>query len=360
LQLIAEWGTQLLLELGMGLSPGRAKRIESAVSICLIAVLFLIGVGVLIKQSDWDMGRFGIGSVSAQLSLQKPDVNTTGEMTLSFLLPAGFEALSKTEFYNAENLYEKINGKAPLYVDSGFNKLSTQRFVSGKNGDLWMELFLFDMGTAKNAFSVYSVQKRAGAEDLEGMQFGYRTSNAIYFADGKYYVELVGSSESAELFKAMTAITQKLRSGLAVDRDSQIVELELFPRENIVPGSFNLYLNSAFGSEGLTDIFTARYNFGDETITAFLGKRANPEEARKAAESYYNFLINNGAVAKPMVSKTLETLKSKVVDLYGTTEIIFVTGPFIGGIHEAENQQTAEKLAETLVKKIGEAVEAKQ
>lgn len=350
----------MLLELGMGLTPGRAKRQESAVSICLIAVLFLIGVGVLIKQSDSDMSRFGIGSVSAQLSSQKPEVNTSGEMALSSLSPAGFETLSKTEFYNSENLYEKINGKAPLYVDSGFNELSTQRFVSGENENLWVEFFLFDMGTAKNAFSVYSVQRRAGAEGLKDMQFGYRTSNAMYFAHGKYYVELVGSSESAELFEAMMEIAQKLRSGLAVDGNVEIIELGLFPRENIVPGSYNLYLNSAFGFEGLTNVFTARYNFGDETVTAFLSKRANPKEARETAESYYNFLIDNGGVFKSTAGKTLESLESKVVDLYGTTEIVFVVGSFIGGIHEAENQQTAESLAEMLIKKIGEAAEAKR
>jgi hypothetical protein len=37
---------------------------------------------------------------------------------------------------------------------------------------------------------------------------------------------------------------------------------------------------------------------------------------------------------------------------YGTTEIVFTVGPFVAGIHEAENQQAAEKLAEVLINKL--------
>ncbi len=44
----------------MDSTPKRAKRLEYAISICLLAVLFLIAAGLFLKQSDFDMGRFGI------------------------------------------------------------------------------------------------------------------------------------------------------------------------------------------------------------------------------------------------------------------------------------------------------------
>jgi hypothetical protein len=52
-------------------------------------------------------------------------------------------------------------------------------------------------------------------------------------------------------------------------------------------------------------------------------------------------------------------LKGNVVDAYGTTEIIFVTGPFVAGVHEADNQQAAEKLAEVLALKLSRIAEEK-
>ncbi len=337
----------------MGRARRRARRPESAISFCLLAVLFFIGLGVFIKQSDFDLARFGINVATAELPLEDPGKSKDDQTALSSLVPTGFEALSKTGVYNPENLYEKINGKAPLYTESGFGKLSTQRFVSTADESLWAELYVYDMGTVKNAFSVYSVQRRAEAAPFGPMRFAYRTANALYFVHGKYYVELVGSAESAELFRAMAEVTRKIRANLTIDHDAGIAELALFPEEDFVAGSVKLYLVNAFGSEGLTDTFTARYKLDDETVAAFLSRRSDPQDAQAVAKGYYEFLINNGGAAKQTARKALE---GKIVDFYDTTEIVFATGPFVAGIHEAENQQAAEQLAERLLYKLKEVI----
>jgi hypothetical protein len=212
-----------------------------------------------------------------------------------------------------------------------------------------MELFVYDMGNIRNAFSVYSTQRRAEAEPFPPMRFAYKTGNALYFVHGKYYIELVGSSESNELLRAMAEVARKIRANLAIDYDTNIDELALFPKENLIGESIKLYLTNAFGFEKLTDTFSAQYKLDSDTITAFLSRRADPQDAQLTAESYYNFLIANGGSAKPAVNKTFE---GKVVDFYDTTEIVFATGPFVAGIHEAENQQAAEKLAEILFNKL--------
>jgi len=337
--------------------PGRARHLESAVSICLLAVIFLIGIGVFIKQSDYDMSRFGISATPIEPQSQPPVLTREKKPVLTSLKPQGFDALSETEVYEPENLYEKINGKAPLYIDSGFVKLFTQRFVSESDEDLWMELFVYDMATTKNAFSVYSVQRRADADILSLFHpsNGYRTSNALYFIHGKYYIELIGSSESGELSKAMKAAAQNIQTSLVVDKAATIPELSLFPQENLIPGSTKLYLANAFGFEGLSDTFTAQYKIDGETIMAFLSKRAGITEAKTMAENYRKFLIENGAIPKKAIDQSLE---GKTFDFYGTTEIVFSVGPFVAGIHEAENQQTAEKVARLFVEKFGMYTEA--
>jgi hypothetical protein len=209
------------------------------------------------------------------------------------------------------------------------------------------------MGTLRNAFSVYGVQRRADAEAFPSIQFAYKSSNALYFVHGKYYIELVGSSESDELFKAMTEVAAKIQTNLAVDPDTGIAELALFPQEDLVLGSIKLYLANAFGFEKLTNTFAARYRVENETITAFLSKQVNSKDAETIAESYRNFLTENGAVIKNTTNKALV---GKVMDSYGATEIVFTVGHFVAGIHEAENQQAAEKLAEILINRLGEII----
>lgn len=335
--------------------PDRNNRIESILSTLLLAILFLVGLGVFIRQFDGDMGRFGIDTSTAKPLLGQTESNTQ-EPFLDALMPDGFKKLSKTETYNPENLYEKINGKAPLYTESGFEKLFTQRLISNDDDNLWMEVFVYDMAAIRNAFSIYTVQKRADSQilTLTAPTYCYKTSNGMYFVHGKYYVELIGSTESTTLDKAMTTITENFTNLIAVD-DEKISELTLFPEEDCVPGSFKLYLANAFGFDGFTDIFTCQYQIGNEMITTFLSKHLNPQYAKTSIDSYYNFLIVNDAKDKPTTNKTLKDIGAKVLDFYDTTEIIFTTGPFVGGIHEAENQKAAEELATRLFDKLNNA-----
>ena len=319
-------------------NTGRHKSLQSIISLCLLAIICIIAIAILIKQSDADMSRFGIEISETKASLA----------------PDGFETLSAIKTYTAENLYEKINGKAPLYTESGFRQLSTQSFISSADPNLWAELYIFDMGQAKNAFSVYSTQIRAEADFIPEFEFTYKTANALYFVQGRYYVELVGSSEAAELSSAIEQIGRKVRASLPFDTDSQIPELAIFPKENLVPGGIKLYLASTFGCEGLTNTFSARYMLEDNEVVAFLSKKANSSEAQAVAQTYYKFLIDNGGEDKNAKDQSLQ---AKALDFYGTTEIVFATGQFVGGIHEAENQQSAEQLAKTLLNKLKEIAE---
>jgi len=353
----------------MGSVLSRNMRLESVVSVLILAVLFLIGLGVFIKQADVDISRFGTDAQIAELPAQIQSVNkrdsasrsagrltaeTKEEPDLVSLAPIGFETLSKSELYVPDNLYEKINGKAPLYIESGFEKLFTQRFISKDDQNLWMELFVYDMAGIRNAFSVYSVQKRADADVLSLFHpsFGYKTTNALYFVHGKYYIELLGSAESPQLIKAMTALAANITGKLKVAEVGQIDELSLFPDENAVPGSAKLYLTNAFGFDGLTDTFVCQYKLDSQNISAFLSKRPDSKNAELVAGSYRKFLIENGAKIKEANNKSLE---GKVLNFYGAIEIVLSTGPFVVGVHEAENQQSAEELAVKLIDKLNKA-----
>jgi len=339
--------------------PTRARYFETVISICILAVLSLIGLGVFVKQFYVTQGGVDIDAITAELLSEKPaDSFFAGQIDLGRLTPSGYEKLLKTEVYGEDILYEKINGKAPFYTESSFEKLSTQRFVSKADDGLWAELYLFDMATIRNAFSVYSRQKRTDAESIALLNcpFGYRTENALYFVSGQYYIELVGSAESDELFEAMTAIAQKIGAGLDFGHTA-IAELESFGREALVAGSEKLYLRDAFGFEGLTDTFTAQYKIDGETVTVFFSKRSDKQAAKNLADSYYKFLIDNGAKDKesgwPVDSVRNSTKRKisngvdngRVVDFYDLTEIVFSSGQYTAGVHQAENTQAAVKAA---------------
>lgn len=332
----------------MRLLPGRAGKLESTVAILILFVLIIIAVGVYVRQQDVNMGRFGI--VSGQAS-QLPSVRKEEDSGLSFadLATGDFSPVGNIETYDTDNLYEKIDGKAPMYQEAGFIRLTTQRFADGGNPDSGLELYLYDMGNARNAFSVYSRQKRADATDLQDMVFGYRTSNAVYFTHGKYYAEMIGFSESEELIDAMEDMAQKLSAQLPAEGEDRTAELEYFPKEGTIAGTWQLQLKDSFGFSGLTNTYSAKYNTGENKVTIFFSRQKTAGDAQAVAKSYRDFLITNDAKAITPDSELLKSANASVLDFYGSTEIVFATGVFVGGVHEAEDRQAAQKAAEVLI-----------
>jgi hypothetical protein len=315
----------------MQLLSRRARTLESAVGVLILLILVATAVGIYFIQRDFNMARFGITSE------QEPQ--------------GDFPPVGKAETYNTDNLYEKIDGKAPMYQEAGFVKLTAQRFAAKSNSEIAFELYIYDMNNAKNAFSVYSRQKRADVTDMDDVPKGYKTSNAIYLFAGRYYIEMVGFAETQELIEAMRGIAKKLIAQLPSDEKDKIKELSYFP-PGTVAGSWKLQLNNAFGFDGLSNTYSAQYKVNDKTVTIFFSKCANADEARKIAKSYNDFLISNDAKSIPPAGELLKAINANVLDFYGTSEIVFAAGSFVGGVHEADNRQAAEKAAEVLMEQL--------
>ena len=198
----------------MQLLSGRARTLESVVGMLILLIMVATAVGVYVISRDYNMTRFGITSASGQES------------------GGDFPPVGKVETYNNDNLYEKIDGKAPMYQDAGFVKLNVQRFAAKSNSEFGFELYIYDMNNAKNAFSVYSRQKRADVTDLSDLgasAFGYVAGNEICISLGKNYIEMIGSAESNELVDGMKGIAKDLSAKFKPTDKDKIVELGYFP-----------------------------------------------------------------------------------------------------------------------------------
>jgi hypothetical protein len=124
-------------------------------------------------------------------------------------LPPELSAFSAPETFTADNLYDKVDGKADLYLTAGFVGLQCQRLALKATNDVWMEWFVYDMGTLPQAFSVFSLQRRAEAQPLDLTPFAYQTQNSLYFVSGRYYVEAVTAMPTEPMMAAMRAMARQ-------------------------------------------------------------------------------------------------------------------------------------------------------
>ena len=323
----------------------RSKKMETVAGVAILALLFIVAAGVIVKQSRYDPELFTISS-SASDSGRAPKPDSAKPSELQSYVPDDLIPLTPLEIFGPENLSDKIDGKAELYLSAGFQKLESQRFKKSDLADSWLEIFVFDMGSTRNAFSVFSTQRRADAEPVQLTSHAYRTQNALFFVNGGDYVEIIAASGG--LTDEMLAIGHSFVSKNPAQAE-KLNEQALFPRENLNPGSISLLASDAFGFSRMNNVFTAKYTVGEQEMRAFLSLRQSNKEAQDLAEAYHRFLLENGGSD---VDAGTNLPGIKMIEIFDLYEVVFYRGKALGGVHEAESKDAALKLGLELYREL--------
>lgn len=305
---------------------------------CILGVLGLITVWLFIQQS-----RF---NPAVNVTNRAPQPPGQAQSATAALLPEvpGFTPLAAIESYGLENLSDKIDGKAELYLQAGFQEMSCRSFGLDAAGGAHVEVFLYDMGSAPNAYAVFSGQRRPGALSLSLTAHAYATTNALFFTQGRFYVEIVADRASETLKDSLAAYARALLAKIPSEGDPKD-ETSLFPREGLTPESVRLSASDAFGLEGFNHVYTGEYSLKHGKATAFVARRATPEQARAEAKRYLDFLAANGyqKIQPPGAPGDLT-----VLGLDNSYEIAFVQGRLLTGVHDASSVEAALELAARL------------
>ena len=322
------------------------SRIQTILSISVLLLLVITGTLIFLKQFRYDPSIFQSG-ISLPVSTDQPPPDIRPESGLSF---KNMVPLSPPEIFRDDNLSEKIDGKADLYLSAGFKKLTCQRFKKPDDPDLWLELFIYDMGDIINAFAVYSLQKREGFTPLELSGYSYKTENALFFVHGNYYIEITSSKISGSLMDSMLSFSKDFIKKTGAGK-IRIPDIDLFPAENLDENRIVLFPSNAFSFDRLNMVFAADYKTEKGRIKAFLSRRKNKTEADEIAKSYSDFLsLLGGRETKADTGFG----NIRIIEIMDAYELIFTNGPFLAGIHSADDLKDAKKLASALNIKLGE------
>jgi hypothetical protein len=327
---------------------GKRTKTETYIGLGILLALAGIAVGIFLKQFHYDPAIF-VGSAPKAGNATALTVNLSGDIFAD--LAGSVVPLSPPEIFGPDNLSDKINGKAELYLSAGFLRLLSQRFADAGDRNSWMEVFVYDMGTIRRAFAVYSVQRRPDAENVSLTDFAYRTENALFFAHGRYYVEVIAAVTTGKMDEAMESFAHRFIKKTGV-HDERIDELTLFPREHLDEDGITLLISDAFGFDRFDNVFMANYTLENTELTAFLSVRGDSSEASELVVAYQRFLIANGGVD---VKSGTEIPGAKLVEILDTFELIFGHGRFLAGVRAAEDKGHAERLAVTLMQKLSGA-----
>lgn len=331
----------------MKFSARQCSRTETWAGVAVLLCLVAAALGVFLRQFSYNPAV--LVATSAGLAGNSPPPPAPAA-SFAALIPSELAEFGAPENFDADTLSDKIDGKADLYLTAGFVRMRCQRFALKDSADDWMEWFVYDMGNLPQAFSVFSLQRRSEARPLDLTRFAYETKNAVFFVCGRNYIEAVAATSNDRLMRAMVVMA---RNFIAANPPGEmhVPELDLFPKENLVPNSHVLQIATAFGFDQFKNVFSAKYKSGNAEVLAFASVLASPDAANALCDAYYKFLLANGSkevAAEPVPAG------ARMAESFDGTEIVFSRGTAVGGVHAAPNRQAAEQVAAALERQIVE------
>jgi hypothetical protein len=316
---------------------------QKLVGYSILATLGLIAIWLFIQQSHFNPAvTVALRGAKAQGTIQGGAGQAPAATAALIPEVPGFTPLAPAQSFGPDNLSDKIDGKAELYLSAGFKEMSCRSFNVADSGKAYVEVFVYDMGSAPNAFAVFSGQRRPGSPNIPLTANAYATSNALYFTQGPFYVEIVADRASEALQKSLQAYAGALLAKMPSEGKGAPTKADLLPREGLTSDSVRLNASDVFGLEGFNNVFTGEYTLKNGTATAFLAERDTPDQAQADAKRYREFLAANGyqKIQSPATPEGIEVLK-----LDNSYEIILVQGRILAGVHDASSLEAALDLA---------------
>jgi len=260
---------------------------------------------------------------------------------LARLIPEGWGIYDQVGQFTADNLYERINGRAELYLAYDVVSLTTATFEDKTDIERFIELSVFDMGNPTNAFGIFSVERFQGDPPLDLGRMSYRSDSNAYIWKGKYYITIVVSDSTEEFEQLSLDLASKVTAAL-IDSGERVWGLSALPQDHLITDSVQYFKVDAFGLDFMRDTYTAEYLKGEATIKAFLSQQSSPEAALDLVERYAEYSQEYGLGFKRTINNGVEFV---LCDMGGTFDVIFRKGRIVSGVLSVSHQVRAIEIA---------------
>ena len=248
----------------------------------------------------------------------------------------GIKPMSDTEFYNSDNLYEKIDGRAPAYQSFNVVGLRSRSFSVNAQAGSYVDVYEYRFDNPVDAFAMYALERDPKGGPLDFAPDGYSGEMGYFFRQGAVYVQVIASDQKTETLALTKAIAQNRAKVLPVD-DQGLAGRRRLPAADMQAGSVAFVPENAQGQATLKDVYQAKYKVQGGDLSFFIMVAA-PEESAKAWQSFQTFC---GRFGKTDLLPDVNGGKIFRGNVFGKWKVVYVRGGELGGVFDATDPDQA-------------------
>jgi hypothetical protein len=221
---------------------------------------------------------FLFGSVSF-LSAQTP-------AELKSWLPAidGWTISDKVEVFNPDDLFDRIDGAAPLYIENNFREMTSMEY---DKGDDYITIQAYRHATPEDAFGMYAAER---SPDLKFFPVGGEAQGddaGFFFFAGDMYIK-ISSNSSENVSSTMQTIAKSLAKSIDPGAGYPPV-IKALPKEGMEPYTEAYITANYIGQTFLNSVYLAKYKANNEAYQVFIIDAKTAEGAKNVLTNYFTF-----------------------------------------------------------------------
>jgi hypothetical protein len=259
---------------------------------------------------------------------------------LEIALP-GIKPMSDTEFYTADTLYEKIDGRSPAYQAFNVQQLRCRTFSVLAASGSYVDVYEYRFDTPLDAFGMFASERDPQGTATDFAADGYSSGMGYFFRQGPVYVQIVASDQKPETLAIATALAQNRAKELPVD-DTGVAARRELPATGMVADSVQFLLDNAQGQSYLANVFQAKYNFNGKTMSFFITV-STPDEAAKDWNSFQKFCAGFGKVT---LLPDVNGAKLFSAQIFGQWKVVYLRDKELGGVFDSSDAGSAQTFVE--------------
>ncbi len=266
------------------------------------------------------------GGAEAASAAPKPALkNEPLEISLT-----GIKPMSDTEFYTSDNLFEKIDGRAPAYQNYNVQQMRCRSFTVNAAAGSFVDVYEYRFDNPIDAFGMFALERDPKGKPLDFAPDGYSGEMGYFYRQGAVYVQIIASDQKPETLAAAKAIAENRAKELPAD-DHGLAGRRKLPADGLIPDSVAFVPENAQGQAALKEVFQAKYKFNGAELPFFIMVAA-PDDAAKAWKSFQDFCgkfgttenlpdVNGGKIFRAQVFGKWKVIYQREGELGGTFDV---------------------------------------
>ncbi len=198
----------------------------------------------------------------------------------------GFTKTGKIDVYNPDNLYDKIDGAADMYLNYGFKELAVLTYENSGDQSVSVEIYCHE--NADFGFGIYSLERFLGTTNFidVGTQ-GYYESGILNFFKDCYYVKISAYNLEDEENK-LIQIGSEIASRLPGDKGYPEI-FNIFPERNRIVNYERYESKDFMGYSFFRNAYSCYYRMpeANDYFTFFILKGGSKEECKAIMSAYF-------------------------------------------------------------------------